>query len=112
MRPLFSSLARATAFPKAALQKGIQQQHQTLSIFDSVCLRCRRQQLQFRPQQQRNFSSGSRRLYQQPADDPQWVSPIDRPSQIVRVGRRHGPGLILLGISRLPEPLSTLSKWK
>lgn len=103
MRPLLSSLSRATTFPKIALQKGLHQQQQGLSIFDSVCLRCRRQQLQFRQRQQRNFNAGSRRLHQQPADDPQWVSPIDRPSQIVRVGRRHGPGLILLGIS---SPLS------
>lgn len=102
MRPLLASLSKATKFSSRSLQKGLHiQQQQNLSIFDSVCLRCR-QQLQFRQRQQRNFNTGSRRLHQQPADDPQWVSPIDRPSQIVRVGRRHGPGLILLGT---PLPL-------
>ncbi|PNY24424.1 Cytochrome oxidase assembly protein shy1 [Tolypocladium capitatum] len=33
----------------------------------------------------------------QPVDDPDFVSILDAPPQIVRAGRRHGPGLILLG---------------
>lgn len=57
------------------------------SIFDSVCVRCRRQQIR--------FNSGGRQL----ADDPRWVSVIDNPAKIVRTGRKHGgPGLILLGM--------------
>lgn len=106
MRSLLTSLSRATTLSTKSFQKGLHQQQQNLSIFDSVCLRCRRQQLQFLQRQQRNFNVGSRRLHQQPADDPQWISPIDRPSQIVRVGRRHGPGLILLG-KPPPPPSST-----
>lgn len=38
----------------------------------------------------------------QPVDDPNFVSILDAPPQIVRAGRRHGPGLILLGS---PPPL-------
>ncbi|EED13913.1 COX1 assembly protein Shy1, putative [Talaromyces stipitatus ATCC 10500] len=114
MRPLFSSLSRATAYSSKSLQRGAQQQSQNSSIFDSVCLRCRRQQLQFlqfRQRQQRHFNTGNgRHLYQQPADDPQWVSPIDRPSQIVRVGRRHGPGLILLAL--IPITAFVLGTWQ
>ncbi|GAM43772.1 hypothetical protein TCE0_060r18856 [Talaromyces pinophilus] len=97
MRPLLSRLSRATPFPKTAIQKGVQQPQQNQSIFDSR-------------QQQRNFNAGSRRLHQQPADDPQWVSPIDRPSQIVRVGRRHGPGLILLAL--IPITAFVLGTWQ
>ena len=33
------------------------------------------------------------------ADDPNWVSVVDQPARIVRTGRKHGPGLIILGMS-------------
>lgn len=35
------------------------------------------------------------------ADDPRWVSMVDQPPQIVRVGQKHGPGLIILGMSTM-----------
>lgn len=31
-------------------------------------------------------------------DDPDFVSIIDGPPQIIRSGKRHGPGLIILGL--------------
>lgn len=47
----------------------------------------------------RNFTTSFfRRKKQQPsADDPEFVSILDGPPQLVRVGKRHGPGLIILG---------------
>lgn len=38
----------------------------------------------------------------QPIDNPEFVSILDAPPQIVRAGRRHGPGIILLGSSNGP----------
>jgi|SRR3569833_7082 len=35
----------------------------------------------------------------QPADNPNFTSIVDNPAEIVRTGRRHGPGLIILGRS-------------
>jgi surfeit locus 1 family protein len=34
----------------------------------------------------------------QPIEDPDFVSIVDAPAKIVRARRRHGPGLILLGV--------------
>lgn len=51
-----------------------------------ICARCRQHQIR--------FSSNN----QHPGDDARWLSVIDNPSQVVRVGRRHGPGLIILGM--------------
>jgi hypothetical protein len=34
----------------------------------------------------------------QPIEDPEFVSIVDAPAKIVRARRRHGPGLILLGV--------------
>lgn len=31
-------------------------------------------------------------------DDQRWLSVVDHPAQIVRAGRKHGPGLIILGM--------------
>lgn len=115
MRTLLSRLSRATpSSAGSSLREGFlfpaPQKQQTFPSLDATCLRCRRQQLQYshHQRQQRNFRANSKRSYQQqqhqqPADDPQWVSPIDRPSQIVRVGRRHGPGLIILGTFKFSE---------
>jgi surfeit locus 1 family protein len=53
---------------------------------DSICARCRTQQIRFQSQ------------FNQMADDPRWLSVVDHPAQIVRTGRKHGPGLIILGM--------------
>ena len=39
----------------------------------------------------------ARRDKPQPVDSPEFVSLVDGPPKIVRSGRRHGPGLIILG---------------
>lgn len=50
---------------------------------DSICARCwRKQQVRFA---------------HQPADDPNWMSVVDNPARLVKTGKRHGPGLIILG---------------
>lgn len=34
-----------------------------------------------------------------PADDPNFLSIVDKPPKLVKVGRKHNPGVILLGYS-------------
>ncbi len=46
----------------------------------------------------RHLSQSSRRAKLQSVDDPTWKSIVDNPPELVRAGRRHGPGLIILGI--------------
>lgn len=60
---------------------------------------CRAQPIAPRPRAQprRPVSSSSRRQYKQPADNPDFHSILDNPPELVRSGRRHGPGLIILG---------------
>lgn len=85
MRSVLSALNRtaATAWaqpPTAAAMRS----PRAASKFDSICARCRRQQV---------------RSYQNMADDPRWLSVVDNPARIVRTGRKHGPGLIILGMA-------------
>jgi surfeit locus 1 family protein len=48
----------------------------------------------------RQFTSSFFRRKKQPsADDPEFVSILDGPPQLVRVGKRHGPGLLVLGMA-------------
>ncbi|KAJ9210699.1 hypothetical protein DTO166G4_7659 [Paecilomyces variotii] len=51
-------------------------------------------------------SSGPRQL----ADDPRWISVVDNPSRIVRTGRKHGPGLIILAL--IPVTAFILGTWQ
>lgn len=39
-----------------------------------------------------------RRLAHIPAEDPHFLSIVDNPPKLVKVGSRHGPGLIILGM--------------
>lgn len=57
----------------------------------------------------RQLGSSAPRPSKQPADEADFISIVDNPPQLVRSGRRHGPGLILLGILpllpiRTPQP--------
>jgi surfeit locus 1 family protein len=52
----------------------------------------------------RHITSTSRRADKQAAEDPNFTSILDAPPQIVRAGRRHGPGIILLGTTLAPPP--------
>ncbi|KAL3466779.1 SURF1 family-domain-containing protein [Aspergillus heterothallicus] len=99
MRPVFSVIQR-TAAPRA-WQHTISSARGPRSAFklDSVCARCRRQQLQVR------FFNG-----QQMGDDARWLSVVDHPAQIVRTGRKHGPGLIILAL--IPIISFALGTWQ
>jgi hypothetical protein len=45
----------------------------------------------------RRISQSIRRAKAEPADDPNFMSIVDNPPNLVRAGKRHGPGLIVLG---------------
>ncbi|CEL07788.1 Putative Mitochondrial protein Surfeit 1/SURF1/SHY1 [Aspergillus calidoustus] len=99
MRPIFSVLQRAAA-PRA-WQHTISSARSPRTAFklDSICTRCRRQQMQVR------FFNG-----QQVGDDQRWLSVVDHPAQIVRTGRKHGPGLIILAL--IPIISFALGTWQ
>ncbi|PWY82255.1 hypothetical protein BO70DRAFT_362176, partial [Aspergillus heteromorphus CBS 117.55] len=76
---------------------------------NSICFRCRRQQIRF-------YNNG---------DGQQWLSVVDNPAKIVRTGRNHGPGLIILAlipiiafglgtwqIQRLDQKTKTIAKFE
>ncbi|KAK0718847.1 SURF1 family-domain-containing protein [Apiosordaria backusii] len=46
----------------------------------------------------------------QPADDPSFQSIVDNPPELVRTGKRHGPGLIILAI--IPITAFFLGTWQ
>ncbi|KAK4192590.1 cytochrome oxidase assembly protein shy1 [Podospora australis] len=56
------------------------------------------------------FSSSPRRSQLQPGDDPSFSSIVDNPPELVRAGRRHGPGLIILAI--IPVTAFFLGTWQ
>ncbi|RAL67801.1 hypothetical protein DID88_008528 [Monilinia fructigena] len=57
----------------------------------------------------RHFSN-TRINSRQPADDPNFTSIIDNPPNLVRTGRRHGPGLIILAL--IPFTAFALGTWQ
>ncbi|KAI0509244.1 SURF1 family-domain-containing protein [Xylaria bambusicola] len=46
----------------------------------------------------------------QPGDDPNFTSILDNPPELVRAGRRHGPGLIVLAL--IPITALVLGTWQ
>lgn len=87
MRPIFSVLQRAAPRAWQHPISSSARSPRTAFELDSICARCRRQQTQVR------FFNG-----QQMGDDQRWLSVVDHPAQVVRTGRKHGPGLIILGM--------------
>lgn len=73
------------------------------SKFDSICARCRQQQ------QTTQIRFSSNRNNGQMGDDARWLSVVDHPAQVVRVGRKHGPGLIILGMYMTATSLGPLN---
>jgi hypothetical protein len=47
----------------------------------------------------RQLSYTSRRPARQAGDDPNFMSIVDNPPNLIRTGKRHGPGLMVLGLS-------------
>ncbi|KAI0011403.1 SURF1-domain-containing protein [Xylariaceae sp. FL0662B] len=64
------------------------------------------------PRRQRLLLSTSPRLRSErpPVDDPAFTSILDNPPELVRTGRRHGPGLIILAI--IPVTAFVLGTWQ
>ncbi|KAK1768781.1 surf-like protein [Phialemonium atrogriseum] len=58
----------------------------------------------------RTITSSPRRSVKQAADDPSFSSIVDNPPELVRSGRRHGPGLIILAI--IPLTAFVLGSWQ
>ncbi|KAI0096392.1 SURF1 family protein [Nemania sp. FL0031] len=57
----------------------------------------------------RSFSHTTPRR-RQPGDDPNFTSILDNPPELVRTGRRHGPGLIILAL--IPLTALVLGTWQ
>ena len=49
------------------------------------------------------MSTARRGYAPNPADGPDFMSVVDHPPSLVRSGRRHGPGLIVLGITSFKQ---------
>ncbi|RDL36056.1 uncharacterized protein BP5553_06668 [Venustampulla echinocandica] len=58
----------------------------------------------------RHLSRTTRRSKPAPADDPNFLSIVDNPPNLVRTGRRHGPGLIILAL--IPITAFALGSWQ
>ncbi|KAI1766782.1 SURF1-domain-containing protein [Hypoxylon sp. FL1150] len=54
--------------------------------------------------------TSSRASPRPPAEDPSFTSVLDNPPELVRTGRRHGPGLIILAI--IPVTAFLLGTWQ
>ncbi|PMD14345.1 COX1 assembly protein-like protein Shy1 [Hyaloscypha hepaticicola] len=58
----------------------------------------------------RHISQSTRRAKAEPADDPNFMSIVDNPPNLVRAGKRHGPGLIVLAL--IPITAFALGTWQ
>ncbi|KAL3420197.1 cox1 assembly protein [Phlyctema vagabunda] len=58
----------------------------------------------------RHLSKTTRRPGPQPADDPNFMSIVDNPPTLIRAGKRHGPGLIILAL--IPITAFALGTWQ
>ncbi|KAI9039126.1 cytochrome oxidase assembly protein SHY1 [Aspergillus affinis] len=99
MRSVFEVLQRTatTAWKQPPIASALRGPRATFKL-DSICARCRRQQVR--------FNSQGRQL----GDDPRWLSVVDNPAQIVRTGNKHGPGLIILAL--IPIISFALGTWQ
>ncbi|KAI0894400.1 SURF1-domain-containing protein [Annulohypoxylon nitens] len=63
-----------------------------------------------RPSLRRPFTHSTKRPSRPPAEDPAFTSILDNPPELVRTGRRHGPGLVILAI--IPVTAFLLGTWQ
>ncbi|KAA8645656.1 cytochrome oxidase assembly protein SHY1 [Aspergillus tanneri] len=96
MRSIFSVLQRTATSSWQPVSMSLRDPRMIFKL-DSICARCRRQQIRF-------YSS------RQLADDPRWLSVVDHPARIVRTGNKHGPGLIILAL--IPIVSFALGTWQ
>ncbi|KAI1772722.1 SURF1-domain-containing protein [Hypoxylon cercidicola] len=62
------------------------------------------------PSFRRPFTHTPRRPARPPAEDPSFTSVLDNPPELVRTGRRHGPGLLVLAV--IPVTAFALGTWQ
>ncbi|KAI1105997.1 SURF1-domain-containing protein [Jackrogersella minutella] len=62
------------------------------------------------PPLRRSFAHSTPRPIRPPAEDPAFTSVLDNPPELVRTGRRHGPGLIILAV--IPVTAFLLGTWQ
>ncbi|EKG11587.1 Surfeit locus 1 [Macrophomina phaseolina MS6] len=74
------------------------------------CPQCAQRPQQPRRTQQCRFQSTQQTPGPQPGDDPTFSSIVDQPAQLVKTGRRHGPGLIILAL--IPITAFALGTWQ
>ena len=77
------------------------QRHSATPLSNWTCLRCLRKPF---THQRRRYAS------QSPADDPAFTSIVDNPPQLVRAGKKHGWGLIVLAV--IPITAFVLGSWQ
>ncbi|PSS12449.1 hypothetical protein M430DRAFT_68677 [Amorphotheca resinae ATCC 22711] len=61
-------------------------------------------------QSSRHISQSRPRCEKQAGDDPNFMSIVDNPPNLVRTGRKHGPGLIILAL--IPITAFALGTWQ
>ncbi|KAL8413629.1 hypothetical protein RB594_005043 [Gaeumannomyces avenae] len=107
MRAAAHCLLRPSAAAQRAV-RGLQRlsQHQP----QGAARPCPRPTPRFTARRPISSSSRARSEQRQPADDPNWTSAIDNPPELVRSGRRHGPGLIILAL--IPITALVLGTWQ
>ncbi|KAK5654364.1 hypothetical protein OQA88_7273 [Cercophora sp. LCS_1] len=62
------------------------------------------------PARRQGISTSPRRPHRQPADNPEFTSVLDNPPELVRTGRKHGWGIIVLAI--IPVTAFFLGSWQ
>ncbi|TPR05019.1 hypothetical protein CAN33_0032640 [Aspergillus niger] len=107
MRSLLSVLSRTGSRttplrPTSSILRTALNRTGTAAGPDSLCTRCLR----------RTNNTTQLRFYNnnQFTDDQRWLSVVDAPSQVVRTGRKHGPGLIILAL--IPIISFALGTWQ
>ncbi|KAK7537247.1 COX1 assembly protein-like protein Shy1 [Phyllosticta citribraziliensis] len=89
--------------------------HPTIATTTWRCPQCT-QRARFPRAQQRRYRSSDKPNdanasgSPQPADDPSFTSIVDQPATLVKTGRRHGPGLIILAL--IPITAFFLGTWQ
>ncbi|KAI1077472.1 SURF1-domain-containing protein [Whalleya microplaca] len=97
-RPSTSSVLRTrTTQPRARTRLLPQQQQQ-------------QQKASLLPRRQLTCSARRPSAPRQPGDDPAFTSILDNPPTLVRSGRRHGPGLLILAL--IPVTAFALGTWQ
>ncbi|KAI2472314.1 SURF1-domain-containing protein [Annulohypoxylon bovei var. microspora] len=93
------------------VEQALEAQVRTSHTYTTKSSRCTRSSV-FRSSQTplRPFTHSTRGGARPPAEDPGFTSILDNPPELVRAGRRHGPGLIVLAV--IPVTAFLLGTWQ